>query len=121
VSLSLDALADQLAEAGFAVQDYGLLWAALARPQARVFGAEVYQSLQLRAASVCQLMLDTKPVASGNTRAAWLVLSTYLIMHGAVLRATPQMGLEIMRQAEKGKLTLRQLSAWIASHITPFA
>jgi death-on-curing protein len=119
--LELEVLADQLANAGFQVDDYGLLEAALARARANLFGTDVYPALELKAAAIVQSILVSRPMLAANNRSAWFVLNAFLSMNGYSLEAKRSQVLELMQTIQQGKISLTQQAEWIATHKVPFA
>ncbi len=60
------------------VGDHGLLEAAVARPQATVFGEDAYPSLDLKAAALLQSLVGNHALVDGNKRLAFACLSVFL-------------------------------------------
>ena len=85
---------DILAAGGIAVGqivevgDYGLLDAAVARPQATVFGVDAYQSDWFKAAALMQSLARNHALVDGNKRTAWAAAWTFLHING--IRQNPQ-------------------------------
>jgi death-on-curing protein len=119
--LELEVLADQLANAGFQVGDYGLLHAALARARANLFGADVYPSIELKSAAIVQSLVKSSPMVSATNRSGWFVLNAFLVMNGFVLETNRSQVLELMQTIQNDKISLSQLAEWISTHKSPFA
>lgn len=64
------------------VRDEGLLDAAVARPQASVFGAAAYPTLFLKAAALMHSIANNHPLVDGNKRTAWNSAWTFLTVNG---------------------------------------
>ena len=64
------------------VRDYGLLEAAVARPQASVFGADAYPDLFEKAAALMQSLARNHALVDGNKRLALAGLLAFLGMNG---------------------------------------
>lgn len=71
----------QLLEVG----DYGLLDAAVARPQATVYGVDAYPDLFSKAAALMQSLARNHALIDGNERTAWAAAWTFLGMNGIEL------------------------------------
>lgn len=69
------------------VRDYGLLDAAVARPQATVFGVDAYPELWDKAAALLQLPARNHALVDGNKRTAWASAWTFLHINGLELAA----------------------------------
>lgn len=69
------------------VCDYGLLDAAVARPQATVFGVDAYPELWDKAAALLQSLARNHALVDGNKRTAWAAAWTFLYINGIELAA----------------------------------
>lgn len=67
------------------VADYGLLDAAVARPQATAFGIDAYPDLFTKAAALLHLLARNDALVDGNKRTAWAATWTFLSINGAQL------------------------------------
>jgi len=65
-----------------AVEDYGLLESALARPGASVFGEDAYPDLHLKAAALLHSLARNHALVDGNKRLAWTACRTFLAING---------------------------------------
>ena len=65
-----------------AVRDYGLLEAALARPQATAFGKDAYPSLDAKAAALLHSLARNHALIDGNKRLAWTATWFFLGLNG---------------------------------------
>jgi death-on-curing protein len=63
----------------YAVHDYGLLEAAVARPQAAVFGQDAYPDLDAKAAALLHSVARSHALIDGNKR---LALAAIIAFHG---------------------------------------
>ena len=64
------------------VRDYGLLDAAVARPQATVFGVAAYPEVWDKAAALLQSLARNHALVDGNKRTAWAAAWTFLHING---------------------------------------
>jgi death-on-curing protein len=64
------------------VRDYGLLDAAVARPQATVFGVDAYPEVWDKAAALLQSLARNHALVDGNKRTAWAAAWTFLHING---------------------------------------
>ncbi|MCV7152089.1 type II toxin-antitoxin system death-on-curing family toxin [Mycolicibacterium pyrenivorans] len=69
------------------VADYGLLDAAVARPQATAFGIDAYPDLFTKAAALLQSLARNHALVDGNKRTAWAAAWTFLHISGVELAA----------------------------------
>ena len=64
------------------VRDYGLLEAALARPQASAFGADAYESLEAKAGALLHSLARNRALVDGNKRLALAGTIAFLGLNG---------------------------------------
>lgn len=69
------------------VRDYGLLDAAVARPQATVFGVDAYPEAWDKAAALLQSLARNRGLVDGNKRTAWASAWVFLYINGVELAA----------------------------------
>ncbi|WP_396925867.1 type II toxin-antitoxin system death-on-curing family toxin [Mycolicibacterium sp.] len=67
------------------VADYGLLDAAVARPQATAFGVDAYPDLSTKAAALLHSLARNPALVDGNKRTAWAAAWTFLYINGIEL------------------------------------
>jgi death on curing protein len=67
------------------VSDYGLLDAAVARPQATVVGVDAYPDNFTKAAALLQSLARNRALVDGNKRTAWAAAWTFLYINGIQL------------------------------------
>ena len=64
------------------VRDFGLLEAAVARPQTTVFGQDAYPDLFTKAAALLHSLVRNHALVDGNKRAAWAGAWVFLEVNG---------------------------------------
>jgi death on curing protein len=69
------------------VRDFGLLDAAVARPQATVYGVDAYPDPYTKAAALLQSLARNHALVDGNKRTAWASAWTFLYINGIELAA----------------------------------
>ncbi|WP_377270819.1 type II toxin-antitoxin system death-on-curing family toxin [Peterkaempfera sp. SMS 1(5)a] len=69
-----------------AVRDYGLIEAALARPQASVFGADAYPTFHEKAAALLHSLARNHALIDGNKRTAWVATRIFYAVNDLELR-----------------------------------
>ncbi len=60
------------------VRDVGLLDSATARPGASAFGADVYETIELKTAALLHSLARNHALVDGNKRLAWLAAVVFL-------------------------------------------
>jgi death-on-curing protein len=64
------------------IRDIGLLGSAVARPQTRVFGDDVYPDLWTKAAALLHSIVNDHALIDGNKRLGWLAAAVFLDING---------------------------------------
>lgn len=87
-----------------AVRDFGLLEAALARPQATVFGQDAYQGLDAKAAALLHSLATNHALIDGNKRLALAATIAFYGLNGRRLTLTNDEAYELIMDVATGKL-----------------
>lgn len=100
------------------VGDYGLLDAAVARPQATVFGVDAYPDLYAKAAALLQSLARNHALVDGNKRTAWASAWTFLYLNGIEL--SPDFDVDAAEAfmndvAQRGELPIEDIAAPLSS------
>lgn len=100
------------------VGDYGLLDAAVARPQATAFGVDAYPDLYAKAAALLQSLARNHALVDGNKRTAWASAWTFLYINGIEL--SPEFDVDaaevfMNEVAQRGELSVDDIAATLAS------
>lgn len=101
------------------VADYGLLDAAVARPQATVYGVDAYADLFTKAAALLQSLARDHALVDGNKRTAWAAAWTLLFINGTELDANYDVddAEALMNSvATQGQLRVEDISIGLASY-----
>lgn len=79
------------------VRDIGLLDSAAVRARSSAFGADAYESIDLKAAALLHSLARDHALADGNERLAWLAAVVFLDLNGceAAISADEAFGLVI--------------------------
>ncbi|WP_329213239.1 fic family toxin-antitoxin system, toxin component [Streptomyces sp. NBC_01485] len=98
------------------VDDYGPLYAAVARVEARALEHDVYGSLHLKAGALLQTLARLPSLEHSNEAFAWHATEAYLILNGSRLDYLPKAAVALVRDAASGALGVariaRQLRDW---------
>lgn len=87
-----------------AVRDFGLLEAALARPQATVYGQDAYQGLDAKAAALLHSLARNHALIDGNKRLALAATIAFYGLNGRRLTLTSNEAYELIMDVATGKL-----------------
>lgn len=100
------------------VGDYGLLDAAVARPQATVFGVDAYPDNFTKAAALLQSLARNHAFVDGNKRTAWAAAWTFLHINGIQLGDFDVDDAEVFMNdaATRGDLGIDAIAAKLAGY-----
>jgi len=87
-----------------AVRDYGLLEAALARPQATAFGKDAYPSLDAKAAALLHSLARNHALIDGDKRLALAAVIAFCGLNGRRLTFTNDQAYELVMKVAAGEL-----------------
>ncbi|OQR59689.1 fic family toxin-antitoxin system, toxin component [Streptomyces maremycinicus] len=101
------------------VDDYGPLYAAVARVNARAMDRDIYASVYLRGAALLQTLVKLPCLEHSNEAFAWHSAEAYLTLNGCRLDYPPKEAVSLVRDAATGAMGValigRQLRAWSGS------
>ncbi|MBO0836329.1 MAG: type II toxin-antitoxin system death-on-curing family toxin [Actinobacteria bacterium] len=86
------------------VRDYGLLEAALARPQATPFGKDAYPDLDAKAAALLHSVARNRALVDGNKRLALAAVIAFYGLNGRRLTMTNDEAYDLVISVAAGEL-----------------
>jgi death-on-curing protein len=89
---------------GYSVRDYGLLEAALARPQATAFGKDAYPDLDAKAAALLHSIARNHALIDGNKRLALAAAIAFYGLNGRRLTLTNDAAYDLVMSVAAGQL-----------------
>ena len=96
-------VADRALGTGYAVRDYGLLEAALARPQASAFGKDAYPDLDTKAAALLHSIARNHALIDGNKRLALAAVIAFHGLNGRRLTLTNDQAYDLIMSVAAGQ------------------
>ena len=102
----------------YAVRDYGLLGAALARPQATAFGKDAYPDLDAKAAAVLHSIARNHALIDGNKRLALAALIAFYGLNGRRLTLTNDQAYDLVMSVAAAQLDAVDAIAAVLQHAT---
>jgi death-on-curing protein len=103
-----------------AVRDYGLLEAALARPQATAFGKDAYPSLDAKAAALLHSLARNHALIDGNKRLALAAIIAFYGLNGRRLTFTNDQAYDLVMKVAAGELDqVEQIAAVLQGATAP--
>jgi death on curing protein len=114
-------VADRTLGSDYTVRDYGLLEAALARPQATAFGKDAYPDLDAKAAALLHSLTSNHALIDGNKRLALAALIAFCGLNGRRLTLTNDAAYELVMAIASGHLdTAHDIAAILRDATTPW-
>lgn len=106
-----------VARLGLHVRDEGLLFSALARPAASVFGKDAYGTLELKAAALITSVARNHALFDGNKRTAWVLTVAFLNINGVDLAMSQNDKFDLVLAVATGSMELDEIAAVFARHL----
>jgi death-on-curing protein len=103
---------------GYAVSDYGLLVAALARPRATAFGKDAYPDLDAKAAALLHSIARNHALIDGDKRLALAAVSAFHGLNGRRLTLTNDEAYDLVSSVATGQLDTADAIAAVLRHAT---
>ncbi|MFD7236897.1 fic family toxin-antitoxin system, toxin component [Streptomyces syringium] len=92
------------------VDDYGPLYAAVARVNARATDRDIYGSLPLKAAALLQTLAKLPCLEHSNEAFAWHCAEAFLALNGQRLDYPPKAAVALVRDAASGALGVARVA-----------
>lgn len=108
------ALIDKL---GLHVRDEGLLFSALARPSASMFGVDAYPTFPLKAAALISSLAQNHALFDGNKRTSLYLTFIFIRLNGYELTFTNDEAFDLVLNVAQSRLELPAIAEVIARHI----
>jgi len=108
-----------VAHLGLHVRDKGLLFSALARSSASMFGEDAYETLELKAAALFSSLAQNHPLFDGNKRLSWILTLAFLRLNGFRVVMTVDDAFELVLAVAQGQLSLEQTASALARAMVP--
>jgi len=102
---------------GVHIRDRGLLFSALARPSASMFGTDAYETIELKAAALFSSLAQNHPLFDGNKRLALYLTFAFLRINGCRLTFTNDEAFDLVLAVAQSRLELEEIAAALAAHI----
>lgn len=115
--LELHRLLIQQSGGAAGLRDLGTVQSAVAQPQMTFGGAELYSTIEAKAAALCFSLVMNHPFIDGNKRIGHAAMETFLVLNGLELAADVDVGERTILTLAAGELTREQLVAWIKAHL----
>jgi death on curing protein len=111
-------VAERTLGTSYAVRDYGLLEAALARPQATAFGKDAYPDLHTKAAALLHSIARNHALVDGNKRLALAAVIAFYGLNGRRLTLTNDEAYDLVMSIATGQLDTADAIAAVLKQAT---
>ena len=101
---------------GFHVRDEGLLFSALARPAAGMFGEDAYPTIELKAAALFSSLAQNHPPFDGNKRLSLYLTFAFLRVNGLRVTFTNDEAFDLVLAVAQSRLELSEIAEAIRQH-----
>jgi death-on-curing protein len=98
------------------VRDEGLLESALSNPFQSFGGAELYSSIQEKAAQLCFGLVKNHPMVDGNKRLGTHIMLVFLALNGYELSYSQKELSRIILELASGEIGAEDIRRWIIEH-----
>lgn len=102
------------------LRDFGLLDAAVVRPQHSAFGEDAYPTVHEKAAALLHGLARNHPFVTGNKRTAWMATAMFYMVNGHNLNAEAGTVVGLTVDAAEGLLGVAEIAATLKEWAQPF-
>lgn len=106
-----------IAKLGLHVRDEGLLFSALARPSAGMFGVDAYPSFEEKAAALISSVAQNHALFDGNKRISLYLTLIFIELNGFEVTFTNDEAFDFVLGVAQSRLELKEIAQVIAAHI----
>lgn len=103
------------------IRDQGLLFSALARPSASMFGEDAYATLEMKAAAMFSSLAQNHPLFDGNKRLSWILTLAFLRLNGYRVVMSTDEAFDLVLAVAQSEKSLDEIAAILSSHLVEVA
>jgi death-on-curing protein len=104
---------------GLRVRDEGLLFSALARPSASMFGQDAYPALEVKAAALFSSLAQSHPLSDGDKRLSLYLTFAFLRINGWGVTFTNDEAFDLVLHVAQAALELDEIADTLRTHLVP--
>jgi len=104
---------------GLHIRDQGLLFSALARPSASMFGEDAYPDLATKAAALLESLARNHPLFDGNKRFSWYLTLAFCALNDHRVTMPEDDAFDLILGVAQGRIELEASAAALAAHLNP--
>lgn len=105
------------AHLGLHIRDQGLLFSALARPAASMFGEDAYPDLPTKAAALLESLARNHPLFDGNKRFSWYLTLAFLHLNDVGVAMPEDTAFELILGVAQGRIELAESAQTLRDHL----
>src|SRR5690606_373404 len=98
-------------------RDHGLLFSALARPQASLFGNDAYATLELKAAALMSSIARNHALFDGNKRFSLYITFAFFKLNGFRIVMSNDATYDLVLAVATGAIELDEIAATFSRHL----
>ncbi len=102
------------------LRDFGLLDAAVVRPQHSAFGEDAFPTIHEKAAALLHGLARNHPFVTGNKRTAWMATAMFYMVNGYHLTAEAVAVVGLTVDAAEGLIGVADIAAALKVWAQPF-
>lgn len=102
---------------GLHVRDQGLLFSALARPSASMFGEDAYPEMPEKAAALISSLAQNHPLFDGNKRLSLYLTFAFIRINGLDVTFTNDEAFELVLACAQSRLELDEIAEAFRTHV----
>jgi death-on-curing protein len=102
---------------GLQVRDRGLLFSALARPSASMFGVDAYPDVPEKAAALISSLAQNHPLFDGNKRLSLYLTFAFIRINGFDITFTNDEAFDLVLAVAQSRLELAEIAETFRTHI----
>jgi death-on-curing protein len=104
----------------FQVRDIGLLESAVKRPMTKIYGIEIYESLEEKIAVLLQSLSLNMALADGNKVLAWAAIRTFARLNQRDLKVTASRAEQLINNVIESQYDLvetsKEIKSWLKTN-----
>lgn len=102
---------------GLHVRDEGLLFSALARPAASMYGQDAYPTIEEKAAALISSLAQNHPLFDGNKRLSLILTFTFIRLNGFDLTFTNEEAFDLVLAVAQSRMDIAEIAEFFRHHI----
>lgn len=102
---------------GLHVRDRGLLFSALARPAASMFGVEAYPTIELKSAALFSSLAQNHALFDGNKRLSLYLTFAFLRINGWRVTFTNEEAFDLVLDVAQSRIDIQDLAEQLRDHL----